>query len=109
MGITSSSRSSSSVHREKFESGVIVLWLHQFDTCALANGWLDTDKLCKLPVPAFLRGRAVMYYYSLHDEQNNHTMTLHPISQNLSAEFEQRTLQLGEDPTVFLWELTQPL
>jgi len=46
----------STILPEKFESGDIVLWLRQFETCATANDWQAQDKLTKLP--AFLRGRA---------------------------------------------------
>ena len=114
---TQSSSSMSSIHPEKFESGDIVLWLRQFDTCALANGWSDTDKLRKLP--AFLRGRAATYYYALRHYQKgtysalakNLTESLCPQAEreNFFAEFERRTLRQGENPAVFLWELTQLL
>ena len=112
---TSSSHSSSSIYPEKFENWDIVLWLRQFDTCALANGWSDTDKLRKLP--AFLRGRAATYYYALRDEQKQScddlarhlTESLCPKvdREKFFAEFEQRTLRPGKDPAVFLWKLTQ--
>ena len=112
-----SSTSSSSIHPEKFESGDIVLWLRQFDTCALANGWSETDKLRKLP--AFLRGRAATYYYALREDQKQSydglarhlTESLCPKvdRERFFAEFEKRTLRPGEDPAVFLWELTQLL
>ena len=35
---------SSTILPEKLESGNIVLWLPQFETCATANGWQARDK-----------------------------------------------------------------
>ncbi len=46
----------------KFDRGDIVVWLGEFDACALANGWKDEDKIKKLP--AFLRGRAATHFYA---------------------------------------------
>ncbi|KAJ7386197.1 retrotransposon-like protein 1 [Desmophyllum pertusum] len=101
----------------KFKSGDIALWLRQFDTCALANGWSEVDKLRKLP--AFLRGRAATYYYALRDEQKeSYDALARHLKESLCpkvdrekcfAEFEHQTLRTGEDPAVFLWELTQLL
>lgn len=114
---SSHGHSSSSIYPEKFESGDIVLCLRQFDTCALANRWSAEEKLRKLP--AFLRGRAATYYYALRDDQKGSydelarhlTESLCPKvdREKFFAEFEQRKLRPGEDPAVFLWELTQLL
>ena len=56
-----------SILPSKFDGDDIVVWLREFDACALANGWKDEDKIKKLP--AFLRGRAATHFYATPAEE----------------------------------------
>ena len=84
------------------------MWLREFDACSLANDWKEEDKIKKLP--AFLRGPA-------DDRKTNKDAVkmligaMCPTAQreNFYAEFEARTLQPGEDPAVYKWDLEQKL
>ena len=104
----------SSITPEKFESGDIVSWLRQFECCASANNWHENKKLAVLP--AFLRGPAATYYHALADDKKN---TYANLTKSLRealcpavdrekhfAAFEQRILRPQEDPSLFLWDLT---
>ena len=107
----------SSITPEKFESGDIVSWLRQFECCASANNWHENKKLAVLP--AFLRGPAATYYHALADDKKN---TYANLTKSLRealcpavdrekhfAAFEQRILRPHEDPSLFLWDLTDTL
>ena len=106
-----------SVVPEKFETGDFAAWLRNFECCATANGWKDDDKLKKLP--AFLRGPASSYYFSLaaeHKDTYAHLITqlkkvLCPVvaRERYFAEFEHRCLRPNEDPSLFLWDLREVL
>ncbi|XP_028407562.1 uncharacterized protein LOC114530181 [Dendronephthya gigantea] len=101
----------------KFEGDDIVAWLREFDACALANGWKDEDKIKKLP--AFLRGRAATHFYTIPDEERSTyaaaTKKLKealcpPVErENNYVKFEARMLRVGEDPSIYKWELEQLL
>ena len=56
-----------SILPSKFDGDDIVVWLREFDACALANRWKDEDKIKKLP--AFLRGRAATHFYATPAEE----------------------------------------
>ena len=66
-------------------------------------------------LPAFLRGQASSYYFSLPDASKGTYADLKkglrkvlcPVvaRENYFAEFERRTLRPSEDPSLFLWEL----
>ena len=102
-----------SVVPDKFESGDFLGWLRHFDCCATANGWSADDKLKKLP--AFLRGPAASYYFTLSDDNKqsyadltkNLTVLLCPkvARENYFADFERRFLRQAEDPSLYLWDL----
>ena len=102
---------------EKFETGDFAAWLRNFECCAIANGWKEEEKLKKLP--AFLRGQASSYYFSLaaeHKDTYGHLTTqlrkvLCPIvaRERYFAEFEHRCLRPNEDPSLFLWDLREIL
>ena len=101
----------------KFDGDDIVAWLREFDACALANGWKDEDKIKKLP--AFLRGRAATHFYTIPDEERSTyaaaTKKLKealcpPVErENNYVKFEARMLRVGEDPSIYKWELEQLL
>ena len=106
-----------SVVPEKFETGDFAAWLRNFECCATANGWKDDDKLKKLP--AFLRGPASSYYFSLaaeHKDTYAHLIAqlkkvLCPVvaRERYFAEFEHRCLRPNEGPSLFLWDLREVL
>ena len=106
-----------SVVPEKFETGDFAAWLRNFECCATANGWKEDEKLKKLP--AFLRGPASSYYFSLaaeHKDTYSHLTTqlqkaLCPVvaRERYFAEFEHRCLRPNEDPSLFLWDLREIL
>eukprot|EP00794_Sanderia_malayensis_P004981 gene4981-biopygen4043 len=102
---------------EKFDSGDFASWLRQFECCAAANGWDNARRLAILP--AYLRGPAATYYYSLAAAQKNTyaALTTHLRDalcpavdrEKYFAEFERRFLRPHEDPSLFLWELQELL
>ena len=70
--------------------------------------WSDDDKLKK--VPAFLRGPAASYYFTLSVDSKqlkNLTVLLCPkvARENYFADFERRFLPQAEDPSLYLWDL----
>ena len=99
----------------KFETGDFTAWLHAFECCATANGWMDDEKMKKLP--AFLRGRASSNYFSLAAEQKDtyaHLIThllkvLCPVValEPYFAEFEQCFLR--PNSSLFSWDLREVL
>ncbi len=101
----------------KFDGDYIVVWLREFDACALANGCKDEDKIKKLP--AFLRGRAATHFYATPvAERATYDAATKKLKQalcppvereNYYAKFETRMLRTGEDPSVYKWELEQLL
>ena len=106
-----------SILPSKFDGDDIVVWLREFDACALANGWKDEDKIKKLP--AFLRGRAATHFYATPaEERATYDAATKKLKQalcppvereNYYAKFDNRMLRTGEDPSVYKWELEQLL
>ncbi len=106
-----------SVLPDKFSSGDFVAWLRSYECCATANGWSADARFKKLP--AFLRGQASSYYFSLADEEKdtyqNLTDSLRKLlcpvgaREQFFADFELRSLRPDEDPSLFLWDLRQIL
>ena len=106
-----------SVLPDKFEHGDFISWLRNFDVCATANGWSEEDKLRKLP--AFLRGQAYSFYDTLAkadtDAYVHLTSSLRRLlcpkiaRERYYSEFDGRTLRPGEDPSLYLHELTELL
>ena len=92
-----------SVVPEKFETGDFAAWLRNFERCAIANGWKEDEKLKKLP--AFLRGPASSYYFSLAAEHKD----TYVAREHYFAEFEHRCLRPNKDPSLFLWDLREIL
>ena len=107
----------SSITLEKFESGDIVFWLRQFERCTSANNWNDNKELAVLP--AFLRGPAATHYHALAAEKKDTYAHLTKYLREALcpavdrekhfASFEQRVLRPHEDPSLFLWDLTDIL
>ena len=106
-----------SVLPDKFEHGDFNSWLRTFVVCATANGWSEEDKLRKLP--AFLRGQAYSFYHTLakadtdayvHLASSLRRLLCPKISrERYYSEFDGRTLRPGEDPSLYLHELTELL
>ena len=106
-----------SVLPDKFDHGDFNSWLRNFDVCATANGWSDADKLRKLP--AFLRGQASSFYHTLAaadtDTYAHLTSSLRRLlcpkvaRERYFSEFDGRSLRPGEDPSLYLYELTELL
>ena len=106
-----------SVVPEKFTDGDFVSWLRNFECCATANGWKDDEMLRKLP--AFLRGQAAAYFYSLPADQKDTYAHLTAAlktalcpkanREQFYADFECRYLRPDEDPALFQWELEELL
>ncbi len=106
-----------SVLPDKFDSGDFVAWLRSYECCATANGWSADARFKKLP--AFLRGQASSYYFSLADDEKdtfkNLTESLRKLlcplvaREQFFADFELRSLRPHEDPSLFLWDLRQIL
>ncbi len=92
-------------------------WLREFDACALANNWKDEDKIKKLP--AFLRGRAATHFYAIPaGERETYDAATKKLKEalcpavereNYYVKFEARKLRVGEDPSIYKWELEQLL
>ena len=101
----------------KFDGDDIVEWLREFDACALANNWKDEEKIKKLP--AFLRGRAATHFYAIPaDERATYEEATKKLKkalcpaverENYYVKFEARTLRVGEDPSIYKWDLEQLL
>ena len=106
-----------SILPSKFDGDDIVEWLREFDACALANNLKDEDKVKKLP--AFLRGRAATHFYAIPaDERKTYDEATKKLKdalcpaverENYYVKFEARMLRVGEDPSIYKWELEQLL
>ncbi len=107
-----------SILPSKFDGDDIVEWLREFDaSCALANNWKDEDKIKKLP--AFLRGRAATHFYAIPaGERETYDAATKKLKEalcpavereNYYVKFEARKLRVGEDPSIYKWELEQLL
>ena len=106
-----------SILPSKFDGDDIVEWLREFDACALANNWKDEDKIKKLP--AFLRGRAATHFYAIPaGERETYDAATKKLKEalcpavereNYYVKFEARKLRVGEDPSIYKWELEQLL
>ena len=106
-----------SVVPERFDSGDFAARIRYFDCCSDANGWTDAEKVRKLP--AFLKGQAASYFFSLPTSSRDsypHLVTalcqlLRPLvaQERHYASFESRLLRPSEDPSFFLWDLQELL
>jgi hypothetical protein len=89
-----------SILPSKFDGDDIVVWLREFDACALANGWKDEDKIKKLP--AFLRGRAATHFYATPvAERATYDAATKKLKQALCPPVERKTITLNLKPECF--------
>ena len=106
---TLTNMATASILPSKFDVDDIVVWLREFDACALANGWKAEDKMKMLP--AFLRGRAATHFYATPPEERatNDAATKKlkqalcpPVEREIYyAKFGNRILRTGEHPSVY--------